>query len=312
MTAITLVSAFLYMVFLAGLLLLVRKQISGIPELLLGGRRLRVRKRKREQAFSLVSHLDDVLAAVTGGRVKPSALITLTLGLGVLIFASSASVLGAARALLTALLFASVPYLALRLRLEKIRRKGSFEGEELISLLISQYWISSCNIFDTLEKSAASGGPIKVTGRLMSALLIELRATGNAEKIAAATNRFAYGIGTNWGRLLAYHIKAAALTGCDISLALEDLMVQLREARALAEERKRINGEAVRITVLLIPLLYAGTVFVSVAKLGLSPLEFLRNQFYTYEGLSLFAAMAFLFMLNLGLLQLIMNRKLDF
>jgi hypothetical protein len=146
----------------------------------------------------------------------------------------------------------------------------------------------------------------------MSALLIELRATGNAEKITAATNRFAYGVGTNWGRLLAYHIRTAAITGCDISLALEDLMVQLREARSLAEERKRINGEAVRITIFLIPLLYAGTVFVSVAKLGLTPFEFLRNQFHTYEGLSLFAAVTFLFMLNIGLLQIITNRKLDF
>jgi hypothetical protein len=300
------------MVFLTGILLLVRKQISGIPELLLAGRRLRARRPGRRLTVSLTAHLEGLLAAVTGGRVKPSALVTMTLGLWFLIFASSFSVLGAGRALLTALMFASVPYLALRLRLEKLRRRGSFEGEELISLLISQYWVSSCNIFDTLEKCAASGGHIKITGRLMSALLIELRATGNAEKISAAANRFAYGIGTNWGRLLAYHIKAAALTGCDISLALEDLMVQLREARALAEERKRINGEAVRITVLLIPLLYIGTVLVSVTKLGLTPLEFLRNQFYTYEGLSLFSAVAFLFILNLGLLQLIMNRKLDF
>jgi hypothetical protein len=310
--ALTLVTAFIYMCFLTGVLLLVRKQIAGIPELLRINRRLRVPASKNTNKFSLTAHLENLLSAVTKRRIRPAALIILTLGLFVLLFASSVSVLGPFRAMFTSLLFSFVPYLYLRLKLEKLRLKGSFEGEELIALLISQYWVSSSNIFDTLEKVAASHANIKITKRLMAALLIELRQSGNPEKIAAATNRFAYGIGTNWGRLLAYHIRLAAVTGCDISLALEDLMIQLREARSLAEERRRINGEAVRITVFLIPLLYVGTVFVSISMLDMTPLGFLRNQFHTYEGLSLFAFVAFLFILNVGLLQIITNRKLDF
>ncbi|MDR1028356.1 MAG: hypothetical protein LBL63_02935, partial [Clostridiales Family XIII bacterium] len=82
--------------------------------------------------------------------------------------------------------------------------------------------------------------------------------------------------------------------------------------RSLAEERKRINGESVRIVIFLIPLIYIGSVFVSVRFLGLGIGRFFRNQFMTAEGFGFFSFIAFLFMLNIVLLEIITNRKLDF
>jgi hypothetical protein len=141
---------------------------------------------------------------------------------------------------------------------------------------------------------------------------MELRSTGSEERVRAAAAAFAYGVGTNWGRMLAWHIRMAAVGGGDISLAIEDILSQLREARALAEERKRINSESVRLVVFLIPLSYAGVFLVSVGLLGMSPARFLRNQFATAEGFGFFVAAVFLFFLNLVLIEVVTGRKLDF
>jgi hypothetical protein len=244
--------------------------------------------------------------------LTPTAFLTLLIAMFFIVFTASATNLSFFISLVIAFAFASLPYLFLRVRLERLRRRGSYEGESLVSALLTHYWISGGNIFAAIEKTIEKAENIPVTRKLLAALLLELRSTGNRERISAAAAAFAYGIGTNWGRMLSYHIRAATLTGRDISLAIEDILSQLREARALAEERKRINGESVRLVVFLIPLSYAGSFFVSVTLLGLSPARFARNQFATAEGFGLFVAAVFLFFMNLVLIEVITNRKLDF
>ncbi|MDR1028433.1 MAG: hypothetical protein LBL63_03325, partial [Clostridiales Family XIII bacterium] len=91
--------------------------------------------------------------------------------------------------------------------------------------------MSGGNIFDTIEGTIRTGSGVKITGKLLSNMLLEIRNTGNRERIRRATEAFAYGVNTNWSRMLAYHIGAAAVSGCDISLAIEDILVQLRESR---------------------------------------------------------------------------------
>jgi hypothetical protein len=256
--------------------------------------------------------LSGLLAATMKRPVTPTAFLTLLIAMFFIVFTASASNLAPSVSFAVALAFASLPYLFLRVRLERVRRVGSYEGESLVSTLLTQYWISGNNVEAAIENTIEKADGIPVTRNLLSALLIELRSTGRRERIAAAADAFSYGIGTNWGRMLAYNIRAAALTGRDISLAIEDILSQLREARALAEERKRINGESVRLVVFLIPLTYAGSFFVSVTLLGLSPARFVRNQFATAEGFGFFVAAAFLFFMNLVLIEVITNRKLDF
>jgi hypothetical protein len=86
----------------------------------------------------------------------------------------------------------------------------------------------------------------------------------------------------------------------------------LREARTLAEERKRINGESARMTAYLTPGLYIGSVFIAVSVMGLPFGRFLHNQFFTAQGFALFTTGLFLFLLNRVLLETLTNRKLDF
>jgi hypothetical protein len=311
-TVISIVSAAIYLTLLTGMLIFLRKDIARLADVLRRRRRLDPARRPSAGPSAMDTHLSGLLSATMRRPLSPTSFLTLLIAMFFIVFTASAKNLSPAVSFAVALAFAALPYLFLRVRLERVRRRGSYEGENLVSTLLTQYWISGCNIFDAMERTLGKAGNIPVTRGLLASLLIEMRSTGSRERIARAADAFAYGIGTNWGRMLAYNIRSAALTGCDISLAIEDILSQLREARALAEERKRINGESVRLVVFLIPFSYIGSFFVSVTLLGMSPARFARNQFATAEGFGLLVAAAFLFFVNLVLIEVITNRKLDF
>lgn len=215
-------------------------------------------------------------------------------------------------AVMISLMTATFPVLMLWIRLSAIRRKGSHEGERLISEFLSQYRLSNYNIYETLERLVNSKVELKTTKKLLYRLLLELRDTGNPNKIKKATNTFAYSIKTNWGLMLAHTIEIAATEGSNVSIAIEDILIQLREARTLFEDRKRMNSEAIRMTYWMVPLLYGATGIMAVRYLELPFARFLQNQFYTPEGLLFFLAIGFLFVANIGLLSFITNQKFDY
>jgi hypothetical protein len=309
---ISMISAFIYLLLLAGILLLLRKQITALYRAIRYRRRLSSPRTKRGENSGLLKHIDSMLCSVMRRPLSATTFLVLTIGLFFLVFTVSAGNLPFMPSAITGFAFCMLPYLFLRMKLERLRRKGSFEGENLVAAFLTHYWVSQGNVFETLERVVTQGEGIKITKKLLTDLLIEVRSTGSETRIRKATDAFAYSIGTNWSRMLAYNIRIAAASGIDISLSVEDILVQLKEARALAEERKRINGESVRMVVFLIPLLYVGSFFVSVGQLGLRPAEFLRNQFATAEGFGFFTIIAFLFLFNMVLLEMITNKKLDF
>jgi hypothetical protein len=309
---ISLVSAGIYLLLIAGMLLIFRKQIAGLFHALKYRKRLSSPRFKNVKMPMPAQHLDNLLRTVMKRPVSSTTFLVLVVCLFFSVFILSAANLSVGASIVIGLSFAFLPYLFLRLKLERLRRRGSFEGENLVSSLLTQYWVTGGNIFDTVERTIMTGNGIKITGKLLSAMLLEIRNTGNRGRIRKATEAFAYGVNTNWSRMLAYHIGTAATDGCDISSAIEDILVQLREARSLAEERKRINGESARIVIFLIPLLYVGSVFISVRFMGLGIGRFFKNQFMTAEGFGLFGFIVFLFMLNIVLLEVVTNKKLDF
>ncbi|MBQ2868127.1 MAG: hypothetical protein IJE87_07120, partial [Firmicutes bacterium] len=97
-----------------------------------------------------------------------------------------------------------------------------------------------------------------------------------------------------------------------IAMGLEDILVQMRQAMANMEERKRMNSESTRITIFMVPLLYLGTIGLSLYYLEMSPKHFLENQIGTPEGLLLLLGNVFLFCVNLAALEIVNNQKLDF
>jgi ABC-type multidrug transport system fused ATPase/permease subunit len=311
-TLMQVVSALIYLLLLCGILLLCGKHFNWIPKLFLRSKRLIHRQTTPSTGSRLLTHLSGILSTISGKKVSPVGFIVLSLCMFLILFFLSVRTLALFHSFIIALAFALLPYLYLRRRLEKIRRRSSNEGEDLITAFLTQYWISACNVVSTLENLVQSDAPIKTSRRLLSSMLLDIRGTGSKQKIDQACERFSFAIGTSWSRMLSCHIAEAAYTGMDISLAIEDILAQLREARALSEERKRINAESVRITFYLIPLLYVGSLVASLTVLGLTPLQLLQRQFATPEGFGLFAMIVFLYILNSMLLEMATNRKLDF
>ena len=308
----TLISAFLYTILIGGVLLITASCFRKLWLIIVTRRRLYLGQRGKQNADGLSEHLDVLIAVTLNGKITVTAftaasalvlLLTLTVGLYNLMFI---------QAILISLISSISPYMALRVRAWSLSRRGSQEGERLTAAILNQYRIEKYNIYETLEKVIASGDDIKVCRTCLYRLLLGIRNTGNKEKIRKSTDIFARTINTNWSRMLAYNIRMAAESGMNVSLGIEDVLLQLREARAIFEERKRLNAESGRIVVFLIPILYIGSIFLSVRFIGISLSGFVKNQFGTPEGFMLFFLVAFLFIGNLVLIEAVISQKMDF
>jgi len=292
-----------------GILILLRGRIEAAADLFRSRYRLRPERGSSPPAFI---KLDRLLKTTMKRPLSPAAFCAVTIVLFFTVFIASAKTIAPAAAFLTGAVFAGLPYLFLRVRLERLRRAGSFEGEKLVSAFLTAYLVSGGNIYETIERTIALCPHLRITAKLLENLLLSLRVTADPERVRAATDAFAYGIGTSWAAMLAYAIRTGALKGTDMTSAIEDILSQLREARALAEERRRINGESVRMATYLTPGLYIGSVFAAVFVMGMPFGRFLHNQFFTAQGFALLTSALFLFLLNRALLETLTNRKLDF
>ena len=306
------ITAALYGTLLTGLLLLAKGPLIMLISRFKNNKRLRARKGSGFRDSRLEGHLRLLLESVTGKSIDPRVfeVVMVFLFLGITGIGFRNIPLG--EALLSAVIFTSLPYIVLRIRLESIRRRSSFEGEALMSSILSQYRIKQFNIYETIEGVLLEANNLKQTRKLLFRLLIAIRSTGSDERINEAVRNFSFAINTNWSRMLGNCIKTAAINGINLSLALEDIFVQLREARTQAEERKRMNSEAVRMTIIMVPIMYIATVIMSINYMEIPVGKFIRNQFYTPEGFGIFLLTLFLFLLNLMLIEMIQNRKFDF
>lgn len=275
-------------------------------------RRYRLAKKNKEDKNPLYSHIHMVLQS---SLKHPCRAETFCLWVGllfVIVMSISLRTFGILTALCLSGMAALTPYCMLRLRLELQRKKGSMEGEKVTSELLRQYRICGDNIFEALERIIPQLTDCRVCQKQLFRLLMILRNTGSPAEMKEAAKVFSYSIGTNWSHMLANSIRLAAEKGVSITLGLEDILVQMRQAKAAMEERKRMNSESSRITVFMVPLLYMATVALSLYYLEMSPGQFLDNQIGTPEGLLLLLGNAFLFIVNLAVLEVVNHQKLDF
>jgi hypothetical protein len=307
-----LIVSLLYFVFLAGIWLLYSERMKSRWAKIMMHNRLKARRKAMKPESGLEKHLRRVLSISLKKPVEPKTFIRYSVSAFLLIMLAGMQTVSAVSSGIMAALVSSMPYLLLRVRVETIRRKSSYEGEKLISEFLCQYRICGLNIYKTIEQVILVSEGTKITGKLLFKLLLELRNTGNPQVIKDAADRFAYGINTSWGRMLANCIRISAESGINVTLALEDIQIQLREARLLFEERKRLNSESARMVVFLAPAMYAGTVLMSVKYLGMPFGKLLKNQFCTEEGFLLILLIIFLFLINLALIEIINNQRFDY
>jgi len=255
--------------------------------------RLRLRYRLHVKRYSGIPSLDQAAA-----RLLPLCALLFFVSL----FAAWRSFVPAA-ALLISVLLASIPMLLHFARRGMDRRRAGKEGISLVSELCRQYRIKHSNIYEAMEAAIASGKSFPVCSRHLSLLLMRLRDAGSREAVISACRRFSSVVGTLWGSMLSGCVQTAVLSGADVSEALSDIEAQLSSAQKLLEERKRLNSEAVRMTVFLVPLLYAGTMIIAALSLKMELGDILKNQFASPEGLMLFVLSVFLFLLDIIILQ---------
>lgn len=260
----------------------------------------------------IYNHLTKLISSLAIKTISVKTFTIFTIAMFILVFVITIFSFPVFNSLIISLSFAAMPYVVLRIKLEGNRKKSSSEGESLVINILTQYRINNLNIFETLNSVVLYCDDFIISKKLIFILLMSIRNTGSEEKIIEATKIFAYSINTNWSRMLGNNIQIAATRGIDISHALEDVLLQLRIAKSQLEERKRLNSESVRMTLIMVPLLYFLTVFMSLRYLDVSLLEFIKNQFQTSQGLTLFLLSLLLLLINNILIDLVNNQSFDY
>ena len=301
-----------YLLLLTGISLLCHEKIRIAAARIRMLRRLEARKAEFREMQNIELRLRGALQAAVGKAVPPNLFLGIIAADFSVVFVSSLRSFSLATAFLISVIAAAMPCLLLWTRIAAVRQSGSHEGEALITGLLREYRICGLNICETMEKVLNTQTELKVTRKLLFTLLLRLRETGDLSRIRKATDEFGFALGTNWGRMLSHNIYTAAGKGTDVSLAIEDILIQLRDAKTASEERKRLNSEGIRMTCFLVPILYALTVVMAVGYLDLPFAHFWNNQFGTREGLVFFLLIMFLFVLNNGLLTLVVKQKYDY
>ena len=307
-----LVTTGIYGIFLFGLVLLFNQGFS-----------LWISSMKRKQLLNQESHrnvlleklrlhLIYLLTVCFDMRISLTGYLAFTMGMAVFFSMIACFVLGIA-GVLFGMIISLIPYGIMRLRLANLRYQGSHEGETLLSYLLNHYRIKHFNIYEAMESVIAEeDDTIKITSKFLFILLVEMRNSKDQASMQEACRKFSYSINTNWSNMLGQCIYAGAKDGMNIVISLEDLMAQLRSARKLAEEKKRLNAESTRLVKFLIPFSYFGSIFVGVKFLGTPLSKLIQYQLLTRGGLILLFLVLSLSAINIFLIDLAKRGKFDY
>lgn len=252
-----------------------------------------------------------MLSAAIGQRITAGTFFIATAVLFALTFIMTIRTISPTMALFLSLIVAATPYILLRLRLNYIRNAASGEAEKLIQDILIQYRIAGFSIEGALEKVIANNKGLIVSKPLLYQMLQTIRSTRNKQEIRDTTDMFSHTIGTNWAKMLSHNIYSSSVNNINVSLSLEDILIQLREARSLSEERKRINAESGRMF-WMIPLSYLGTVIIATSMMGMTFNKFIANQFGTAIGVIFFIIIVVLTVISYMLISMTKQKKFDF
>ena len=306
------ISILIYLIFLSGIFLFAGKDMS------MFFKSLSLRKRLGK-AIGSVEHgkiyrfTENLLSAISKEEeVDP---VSFLFFLGMLFLAILLLCLKSLKpltALIAAFSLTSLPVLFLYTRMESERTKNSKEGISMVTEFYRQYRMKNLNVYEALEATISAEGDYPGCRKQLYKLLLKLRASSGQAEIRRTLEDFSFALGTTWGKMFATCIRLSAEKGDDVSEGLADIIAQLKTAGEMAEERKRLNSEAARMTMYLVPILYIGTMALAVYYLDVNPGRLFVNQFFTAEGLLFFLGTVFLFVFNLILLKLIDNTRLDY
>lgn len=200
--------------------------------------------------------------------------------------------------LLTVLMASFMPFMLLRIRLEKIRVRGSREGEILLSELTDNYKIYYYNMREAIEKTASGIRDAPNSKRILTDLARGLERAGTDKAVRRLLEEFGLSINTSWSNTLNNLLYFSILKGIRVEEALEDLETTIMRAREVEEYSKRQLNEPKLMIRYLVPVCYLLTVVGGTRFFGLSAAEFLQYQFQTEAGVTWFTVFLILYIIS--------------
>lgn len=210
------------------------------------------------------------------------------------------------------LLFALMPYGYLVMKLRTFRVEGSFEGERMITELLNQYKINYLNMLEAIDKSIVFLDTSPYTQKLLFRLSLQLKEYKKEEDLQQALKEFTYGVQTEWIKMLSNNIYLAVDDGVNVTVGLDDILKELRQAKSTYEENKRVNSEGFAIIKFLTPIMYLGSIYVAIRYFDFTLPKFFNYQFYTATGFRFFVAMVGLTIVNIGIIVMFKKKVFDF
>jgi len=307
-----LLDVIIYTMFLTGVYLVMKKHINLLSQQFALRRRLNVMRKQTKELKPIFRYLRKLLFINYKNPPKEKSFLLILILLFMFLFILGSRNFSILSSMTIAGMGVAMPVLILILKMEMTKRKGSKEGLSLVSEIYRQYWIQNKNIFSAMEQTIKGKAQCPICKSLIYKLLLRLRNTGNPFEIKECIEQFSTSLGSVWGHMLGVCIRLSAEKGIDVSEGILDILEQLKIANTRAQERARMNSETVRMAILLVPMLYLGTMIIAYYYLDVGFLQLMKNQFLTPEGFLFFIIISFLCLANLTLLELIQNQKIDY
>ncbi|HEY0826700.1 MAG TPA: hypothetical protein VGE40_01275 [Bacilli bacterium] len=202
-----------------------------------------------------------------------------------------------------AVFFASVPYIFIRMKLNKIRVETSLELLNLIPILLQQYQAERKDVYFALlrVKEGLRQGPMEL---ILSKLLNGMQMNRNKHRLQQKINVFVYSIGGNFAKRLGKLIIKSFLEKTDIQPALAQMEKDTRKAKELMEHQKSQGWDTVMLGFLPLITFPASIVL---AKHASGPMNYWHYQLQTSAGVGLFVACIVFSLLGL-IISVIMKR----
>lgn len=212
---------------------------------------------------------------------------------------------------ISSVIAAFLPYLMLRIRMEKMRIKSSGEGERMLQELMDSYKIYYYNMKEAIDKTAISLEDAPGSRRILTNLSRGLDRAGSERSIARLLEEFSLSINTSWANTLKNLMYFSLVHGIRVDEAMEDLRQTLKSARMVEEYAKRENNESSIMIRYLVPFIYFMTAYGGIRIFGLGTEKFIHYQFGTEVGATWFTIFIIVYTTSYMVNSFLSKNKLD-
>ncbi len=204
------------------------------------------------------------------------------------------------------------PYFLLRIRLYQIRVNSSYEAENLVTELISQYKMNYFNMMEAIDQTIPHLKKQPNTKKALIRLSYALKQYRSAKELDEIIREFIYSINTSWAMLLANNIFLSIEYGDNVKEALEDIVNDLIDLKNINEKNQQYNNETFVMIKYVAPGAYLFSIFSMFYIFNFTFKKFINYQFRNPIGFKFFILTITLIIFNYIVYSFIKKPKNDF